>query len=144
MTFNQSATGQTYVAAVHVTSDFTGQLTVNPGVNVQVYFDGNMSVKARDLVNNTGLAANMQFYGISPTNPNTTQTIAIAPPGDFVVPCTRRARTSRSREIPTSLVRLWASRYSGNGNTTLHYDLALANVGVPVDYRIASYVEDIR
>ena len=43
-----------------------------------------MSVKARDLVNNTGLAANMQFYGISPANPNTTQRIAIAPPGTFV------------------------------------------------------------
>ena len=69
VTFNQSGSAQTYVA-VHVTSDFTGQVTVNTGVHVQVFFDGNMSVKARDIVNNTGLAANLQFYGISPTDPN--------------------------------------------------------------------------
>ena len=37
-----------------------------------------------------------------------------------------------------------AKSYSGNGNTLLHYDRALDNVGEPVDYRIASYVEDIR
>jgi len=143
VTFNQSGSAQTYVA-VHVTSDFTGQLTVNTGVHVQVYFDGNMSVKARDLDNNTGLAANMQFYGISPTVPNTTQTIDIAPPGAFVgtlyAPSADISFTGNP-DITGSIV---GKSYSGNGNTTLHYDRALDNVGAPVDYRIASYVEDIR
>ncbi len=32
----------------------------------------------------------------------------------------------------------------GNGNNTLHFDKALLNAGTPLDYRIASYVEDIR
>jgi len=143
VTFNQSGSDQTYVA-VHVTSDFNGQITVNTGVHVQVYFDGNMSVKAQDLVNNTGLAANMQFYGIKPTNPNTTQTIDIASPGNFVgtlyAPSAAVSFTGNP-DITGSIV---GKSYSGNGNTTLHYDRALDNVGVPTDYRIASYVEDIR
>jgi hypothetical protein len=33
---------------------------------------------------------------------------------------------------------------TGNGNNTLHFDKALLNAGTPLDYRIASYVEDIR
>jgi hypothetical protein len=144
VTFNQSAPGQTYYAAVHVTSDFTGQITVNPGVNVQVFFDGNMSVKARDLVNNTGLAANMQFYGISPTNPNTTQTIAIASPGNFIGTLYAPSADISFGGNPDITGSIVGKTYSGNGNTTLHYDRALANVGVPTDYRIASYVEDIR
>ena len=143
VTFNQSGSNQTYVA-VHVTSDFTGHVTVNTGVHVQVFFDGNMSVKAQDLVNNTGLAANMQFYGISPANPNTTQTIAIASPGNFVgtlyAPSADISFTGNP-DITGSIV---GKTYSGNGNTSLHYDRALANIGEPTDYRIASYIEDIR
>jgi hypothetical protein len=86
----------------------------------------------------------MQFYGIKPTDPNTTQTIAIASPGNFVgtlyAPSADISFTGNP-DITGSIV---GKTYSGNGNTTLHYDRALDNVGVPTDYRIASYVEDIR
>jgi hypothetical protein len=34
--------------------------------------------------------------------------------------------------------------FYGNGNTSWHYDRALDTEGDAVDYRIASYVEDIR
>jgi hypothetical protein len=34
--------------------------------------------------------------------------------------------------------------FTGNGNNTMHFDKQLLNAGVPQDYRIASYVEDIR
>lgn len=37
-----------------------------------------------------------------------------------------------------------AKSFSGNGNCTFHYDLEIANGGTPTDYRIASYVEDVR
>ena len=39
---------------------------MQPGRDVQFFIDGNVDVKARDLVNETGLAGNLQFYGISP------------------------------------------------------------------------------
>lgn len=32
----------------------------------------------------------------------------------------------------------------GNGNNTMHFDKQLLAAGVPQDYRIASYIEDIR
>jgi hypothetical protein len=34
--------------------------------------------------------------------------------------------------------------FYGNGDTTWHYDRALAAEGERIDYRIASYVEDMR
>jgi hypothetical protein len=33
---------------------------------------------------------------------------------------------------------------TGNGNNTLHFDKALLTAGTPSDYRIASYIEDVR
>jgi len=79
LTVNAIGAAETYVA-LDVTGDITGQIAVNPNVHLQVYFDGNMDVKARDLGNNTGLAGNLQFYGISPPRdangiPQWTQTI---------------------------------------------------------------------
>ena len=53
----------------------TGKLTVKAGVHARVYLDGNIDVKARDIDNVSGLAANLQFYGISPTDPSATQRI---------------------------------------------------------------------
>ena len=50
-------TAETYVA-IHVTSDITGKLDVKKYVHVQIFFDGNISLKARDIVNETGGAGN--------------------------------------------------------------------------------------
>src|SRR6185295_1120513 len=73
-------THETYVA-VHVTGDIgsaNGQgatITVPNHVHLQVYFDGNFGAKANNIVNQSGFAGNLQFYGISPTDPNVQQTI---------------------------------------------------------------------
>ena len=82
LTINQNGSSQTYVA-IHLTSDFTGQIDVKPGVHVQFFIDGNVDVKARDIVNETGLAGNLQFYSISPTD-GSSQHININSPGDLV------------------------------------------------------------
>jgi hypothetical protein len=37
-----------------------------------------------------------------------------------------------------------AKSFYGNGNTSWHYDRSLDSLGDVTDYRIASYVEDIR
>jgi len=47
LTVNAIGGAETFVA-LHVTGDITGKITVNPKVHLQVYFDGNVSVKARD------------------------------------------------------------------------------------------------
>ena len=163
---------ETYVNVV-VTGD-VGDVTIAKGVNAKIWFAGNMSVKARDLVNNnvdgpangvykaatfnttTGApltyvptdnysrAGHMQFNGISPTPP-ATQTVSIAPPGDFwaafYAPDANFSVTGNP-EIYGAIV---CKSYTGNGNTGFHFDKALwGKAGPPVEYRIASYVEDVR
>jgi hypothetical protein len=34
--------------------------------------------------------------------------------------------------------------FKGTGNNTMHFDKQLLTAGIPQDYRIASYIEDIR
>jgi hypothetical protein len=139
----QSGTNQTYVA-IHVTGDITGKITVNPGVHVQIFFDGNINVKARDLDNQTNLAANMQFYGISPTSPGATQSIDIGPPGNYTATFYAPAADFHVNGNPDLTGAIVCKSYYGNGNTSVHYDRALDTVGDAVDYRITSYVEDTR
>ena len=143
LTVNQVGTAQTYVD-IHVTGDITGSIDVKPNVHVKVYFDGNIAVKARDIVNEGGLAANLQFYGISPTDPTATQSIDIQSPGNY----------SATFYAPSAETKIWGNpditgaiickTFYENGNASWHYDRALNAVGERIDYRIASYVEDMR
>lgn len=82
LTINAVGTAATYVA-IHVTSDITDSIDVKPNVHVKVYFDGDTNLKAQDIVNESGIAGNLQFYGISPTDPTVTQSIDIRSPGNF-------------------------------------------------------------
>jgi hypothetical protein len=143
LTVNPVGSAQTYVA-IHVTGDITAEIDVKPNVHVKVFFDGNMNVKARDINNETGLAANLQYYGISPANPATSQTIAISPPGNFAATIYAPSADFIMNGNPDIIGALVCKTFYGNGNTSWHYDRELNNEGDAVDYRIASYVEDIR
>jgi hypothetical protein len=143
LTVNQFGSTQTYVA-LHVTNDVTGTMDIKNGVHAQVFFDGNMNVKARDIVNESGVAGNLQFYAISPTDPNVAQSVSIGPPGNFSAAFyTPRAdyHVNGNPDITGAIV---CKTYYGNGNTSFHYDRALGDIGNAVDYRIVSYVEDTR
>jgi hypothetical protein len=146
-------TQETYVA-VHVTND----IGTSPGggptiqipahVHLQVYFDGNFQTKAENIINGSGLAANMQFYGISPADPTTVQTVDINSGGGSsvgfaaVIYAPSAALTvNGAPDITGSVV---SKSFYANGNIHWHYDRSLSTAGDAVDYRIASYVEDIR
>ena len=153
-----------------------GDVTVNKGVMAKVHFRGNLSAKARDLVNNnldgygattgvkmvnpnrdnnaatndsyidsvnTSRPGHLQFYGITPTN-GSSQRIDIAPPGDicaiFYAPGADLSLTGN----PDILGAVVCKTFTGNGNTGFHFDKALTGVGIPTEYRIASYIEDVR
>src|SRR5216684_775286 len=66
-------TVDTYVA-IRVTGDISGGnagVTVNPNVHLKIYFEGNISIKNNNIVNQNPsfanpYAGNLQFYGISP------------------------------------------------------------------------------
>lgn len=162
---------ETYVNVV-VTGD-VGDVTIAKGVNAKIWFAGNMSTKARDLDNynvdgpgngvykatafnvttgvpttyaptdNFSRAGHMQFNGITPTDG--TQTIHIAPPGDFWATFYAPDADFSVNGNPEMYGAIVCKSYGGNGNTGFHFDKSLwGKAGPPVEYRIASYVEDIR
>jgi cytoskeletal protein CcmA (bactofilin family) len=143
LTINQVGSAQTYVD-IHVTGDITGSIDVKPNVHVKVYFDGNVNVKARDIVNESGISGNLQYYGISPTDPTTTQSISIDSPGDFSATFYAPSADFQIKGNPDVTGAIVCKTFYENGNASWHYDRALNAVGERTDYRIASYVEDMR
>ncbi len=143
LTISPFGTAQTYVA-IHVTNNITATIDIKPGVHLKVFFDGNMNLKAADIINESGLAANLQYYAISPTAPNASQTIAIAPPGNFAATIYAPSADFSLTGNPDVTGAIVCKSFYGNGTTMWHYDRGLKTEGDAVDYRIASYVEDIR
>jgi hypothetical protein len=104
-----------------------------------------MAVKARDLVNDTGFAGTLQFCGISPCDPTTTHTpSALPPPGNFSATVYTPSADLAINGDPDIVGAVVAKSFYANGNVSWHYDRALDPLGDMVDFRIASYVEDIR
>src|ERR1700720_1553157 len=157
---------ETYVTIVvgsaGSTSGNIGPITIGAGVNAKIYFTGSMNVKASDLVNNNvdgavgvfnpdgvtpstdySRAAHLQFYGISPTD-GSMQSIAIAPPGNLYATIYAPSGDISLTGNPDWFGAVVAHSFTGNGNTGFHYDKEIAGFGVPIDYQIASYIEDIR
>jgi hypothetical protein len=143
LTVNPFGSAQTYVA-IHATGDIIGSIDVKPNVHVVVYFDGNVNVKARDIYNENSTADNLQFYGISPTDPSKTQTIEIDPPGNFSATFYAPSADFTLNGNPDIIGAIVCKTFYGNGNTSWHYDRKLNSVGNAVDYRVVSYVEDLR
>ena len=144
---------QTYVA-IHVTGDIgssTGQgatISIPANVHLQVYFDGSFGAKAQNIINTSGYAGNLQFYGVSPTDPTVQQTISLNSGGSssagfaavFYAPSANLTIIGAPK-ITGAVV---CKNFYSNGNVAWHYDRQLDNEGLAVDYRITSYVEDTR
>ena len=140
---NPVSGNDTYVA-IRITGDLKGKVTVKNKVHVKVFVNGNIDIKARDVDNESHLAANLQYYSISPTDPTTVQFIHIAPPGDFAATFYAPSADVVLNGNPDLIGAIICKTFYGNGNTSWHYDRALDTEGDAVDYRIVSYVEDIR
>jgi hypothetical protein len=140
---NPVGSAQTYVA-IHVTNDLTARVTVKNNVHLKLFIDGNVDIKARDIDNESGLAANLQYYLISPADPATTQFVHIAPPGNFAATFYAPSADVVLNGNPDLTGAIVCKTFYGNGNCSWHYDRALDTEGDAVDYRIVSYVEDIR
>ena len=123
-------------------------ITVPPYVHLKIYFTGNFQTKAENIINTSGYSGNLQFYAISPSDPSIQQTINLnsgggsnsgfsavfyAPSANFTI--------NGAPDITGAIV---CKNFYANGNVHWHYDRRLDTEGVAVDYRIVSYVEDIR
>jgi hypothetical protein len=165
---------ETYVTIVVGSAGSTtgniGPITMGAGVNAKIYFTGSMNVKASDLVNNNvdgaagvfnpdgvtpstdySRAGHMQFYGISPTD-GSTQTISIDAGGGsgavlyatIYAPNANITLTGNPDWYGAIVARSFSGNAVGGGNTGFHYDKEIAGFGIPIDYQVASYIEDIR
>jgi hypothetical protein len=91
-------------------------------------------------------AGHMWFYGISPAD-GSTRTIDIAPPGDansFYAGIYAPSHDFTTRGNPNFYGCFVVKSFYTNGSNEFHYDKQLAAQTDPLDYRIASYVEDVR
>jgi hypothetical protein len=164
LTVNPISTGSppapvdTYVA-IHVTGDLSGNsaaITVNPKVHLKIYFDGNISMKNSNIVNQSPsalnpYAGNLQFYGVSPArdangDPVRTQTIDLnsGPPATTAATFYAPSANVRANGNPDFIGTMVCKSFHANGNASWHYDRALNEEGELLDFRIASYVEDTR
>lgn len=179
---------ETYVnVIVEGNIDDGRNLTFEKGVNVRIYFKGNIEIKARYYFNrnadlgpvaasnaaatvleyippstpltgtalqtylaqdssympsdNYSRAGHVQFYGVSGA---ANQTFAVQPPGAIHAMIYAPSATFSLNGNPDLFGAIVCKAWSGNGNTTFHFDRQLAEKVKGIDYRIASYVEDVR
>ena len=150
---NNGSAQETYVA-VHVTGDIGSSTGTGPTISVpahvhlQVYFDGNFGTKAQNIINGSGYAGNLQFYGISPTDPTVQQTIDLNSGGGstagFAAVFYAPSANFTINGGPDIIGAVVCKNFYANGNVHWHYDRALDVQGDAVDYRVASYIEDTR
>src|SRR6266404_7133637 len=161
------------VGSAGSTTGDIGGITLGPGVNAKIYFTGSLNVSASALVNNNvdgavgvytlnpdgsvlpsvdySRAGHLQFYGISPTD-GSTQSVAITSGGgsnkdvyaSIYAPSANVSVTGNVNWYGAIVASVFTGNGNGGGNTSFHYDTQIAGFGVPIDYQVASYIEDIR
>jgi hypothetical protein len=123
-------------------------ITVPAFVHLKIYFTGNFQTKAENIVNSSGYAGNLQIYAISPTDPNVQQTINLNSGGGsnsgFSAVFYAPAANFTINGAPDITGAVVCKNFYANGNVHWHYDRRLDTEGAATDYRIVSYVEDIR
>lgn len=152
--YSSNGTPQETYVAVKVNGDVgssSGQgasITIANHVHLELYFTGNFGAKADNIVNNSGFAGNLQFYGISPTDPSVQQHIDLNSGGGstagFAAVFYAPSANLTVNGGPDFIGAVVCKNFYANGNVHWHYDRQLDNVGDAVDYRVISYVEDTR
>ena len=148
-------------AKIVVNGDITGQITVERGVTAEIWFTGNMKVKAGDLDNqnvdrgtktanpgslgvppltpptpaddpNPSRVGHMKFFGISPSTSGVTQTIEIDPPGNIFATFYAPSADITVTSDTDIFSAIVGRSFSANGNIGFHYDKALNQVDIGV------------
>jgi hypothetical protein len=122
----------------------TGSIEINPGVRAIVYFKGDQTIAASALSNDNLRAGNLQLIGIQPPDgENRSLTINMDAPLYAGIYAPGHALTfTGDNDFMGAIV---AKSFTSGGRAKLHYDEALARLPKPiVDYRVASWVEEVR
>ena len=122
------------------------QIVVQPGVNATIYFNGNVDVSGKGIINSNNQPGDLLMYGIQPTGGTTPHvnlsgnaqlSAAVYAPGHNVTV----AGGGSSGHVFGSIV---GKTVVMTGVTNLHYDEALSSVGLINNYEIVSWFEDNR
>jgi hypothetical protein len=121
-------------------SAVTNATTITLSVNANATSTTNLLETGYIASTDVSRANHLWFYGegasqtidMAPASPTTVYACWYAPNADFT-----------TRGNPQFVGAAVVKSFYGNGGNTFHYDLELAN-GNPLDYRVASYIEDVR
>ncbi|MGH8095124.1 MAG: DUF7305 domain-containing protein [Chthoniobacterales bacterium] len=139
----------TYIE-LYVTGDIsvagTSQIVLGDGVQAKIYFQGNVDIGGKGMLNPANQPADLLLYGVQPTGGVTPHvnlggngqiTAAVyAPNYDVTV-----NGGGSSGHVFGSII---GNTVTMTGVTNLHYDEALASSGIINNYEIVSWVEDTR
>ena len=110
---------------IYVNGDVTGGIQVDPGITAQIYVSGSIATNASRLVNGSGLASNLQVYGVNDgsgstpsirINSDANLVAAIYAPGHSVA-------LSGSNDVSGAIV---AGSLQASGAIRVHFDESLA------------------
>jgi hypothetical protein len=88
-------------------------------------------------------AGHLWYYGITPAD-GSTRTISIGPPGSMWAAFYAPSYDFSTNGNPDIYGVAVCKTFTQNGNCTFHFDKQLAESAPPLDYRVASYIEDVR
>jgi len=144
LTLSPSAVTGVGEVEIYVTGDIAGPIVVQPGVTARVFFAGDMSVKANEIVTLTTRAANLEYFGISPPS-GQTRSIDIGSPGSFTCAIYAPGHDMKVAGNPDMIGAFVTRSISMNGNCGVHYDESLADDdGMITAFKIANWLEDVR
>ena len=150
LTVAGNANGSPSYVEIYVTGDISvtgnAQIILGDGVKATIYFQGNVDIGGKGMLNPADQPADLLLYGIQPTGGVTPHvnlggngqiTAAVYAP-DYDVTVNGGGSTGH---VFGSVV---GKTVSMTGVTNLHYDAALASTGIINNYQIVSWVEDTR
>jgi len=150
LTIAGNADGSPSYVEIYVTGDISvsgnAQIILGDGVQAKIYFQGNVDISGKGMLNPSNQPADLLLYGIRPIggasqhvnlSGNGQITAAVyAPDYDVTV-----SGGGSSGHVFGSVV---GKSVTMTGVTNLHYDAALGSAGIINNYEIVSWVEDTR
>ncbi|MDR3405676.1 MAG: hypothetical protein P4L99_24540 [Chthoniobacter sp.] len=128
-------------ADIYVTGDFKGNLIIDPGVKAKVYVQGNVTMAANQLQNNSQRASELEILGV-PANGGTARTISIDTTGNPIAAIyapTDNVTLTGKGDFSGAIS---AAQLQVPDGAAVHYDEELAlELGVILGYELVSWQE---
>jgi hypothetical protein len=124
-----------------------GSVVVLKGVQVKVWFTGDLKLVGNSVSNPGGLAANLSFYGVNAPTPRPNQTVEIEGNAGFygsVYAPSADLHLAGGGSKATFVGSLVGKNAYMNGNAEIRYDEALGGMGIVTGFKLVSWFEDTK